>query len=96
MAFKTLNLNMTTAALPLTTEHIPVMWVRLEAATGVADVKVGDKNVSSTNWGMLVEDGPAAGREIGPFGGGSSPFNLGDIWVLGGNNETLHVSYVTQ
>lgn len=96
MAFFSKNVTMTTARLSLDAgAHTPVKWVRLENPTGNADVKVGDKTITSTAYGFIVEDGPAVSKDIGPFGGGECPFNLEDVYVLGTDGQTLHVSYMT-
>ena len=75
--------------------HRPIKWLRIESVTGNADVKVGDNNLTSTDWGFIVEDGPTASKDIGPFGGGESPFNLEDVYVLGTDAQVLHLSYIT-
>lgn|SRR3990167_6762493 len=75
--------------------HRPIKWLRIESATGNADVRVGDENLTAAVYGFTVEDGPTASKDIGPFGGGESPFNLEDVYVLGTDSQVLHLTYIT-
>lgn len=100
MAFKSYNLTLGAAAasiwpLDATHPHTPIKWIRLESVTGNADVKIGDKTLTSALYGFIVEDGPSAAKEIGPFGGGECPLNLEDIYALGTDTQVVHISYVT-
>ena len=102
MALRSKNVTITTTGtaqsvhpLSATVYHTPVKYVRLESETSNADVKVGDKNITATTYGMILEAGPTKYKEIGPFGGGDSPFNLEDIWVIGTATQIIHILYVT-
>ena len=100
MAYRSYNVTLGTAAasiwpLDSTHPHTPIKWIRMETVTGNADVKVGDKNLTSTVYGGILEDGSSAAMVIGPFGGGECPLNLEDIYLLGTNAQVVHVMYVT-
>jgi len=94
MAFKTVNVTLS-GNTQIVTAHTPVKWVRIENTTGNADVLVGDKNLSATNYGFTVTAGPAASKDIPAFSGGESPFNLDDLRLRGTDAQVVHVSYVT-
>lgn len=93
MAFRTLNLTMTGAAQQVTTTRTPILWVKFESVTGNADVLVGNSNITATIYGFIVEDGPTADKEVGPFSQGA-PMDLTEFYVIGTNTQILHVSYV--
>lgn len=94
MAFKHLDVTLGATAAAVISTHTPVTWVRIESVTGNADVKIGDSNLSATSYGFIVEDGPANSKDIGPYGGGTSPFNLEEIFALGTNNQVIHLTYI--
>ena|SRR3990167_7459307 len=81
--------------------HRPIKWIRIENTTGNADIQLGvvaggvNPTLSATVYGRLIEDGPTAAAEIGPFGGGECPFNLEDLRVLGTDTQILHLMYMT-
>lgn len=96
--FENVTLNGSAQSLhPLsaTVSHRPVNWLRIESETGNADVKVGDSSVSSSTYGFTVEAGPTKSKDIGPFGGGDSPFNLENVFVIGTNAQKIHIAYTT-
>ncbi len=95
MALLTANITLTGAAQALSATHLPVTFVRFDNPTSNADIKVGDNTLTTTNYGFIVEDGPTANKDLGPYGGGTSPINLQHVYVLGTISQVLHITYIT-
>lgn len=94
MALKTLNFALNGASQPLSTTNQMVTFIRFENPAMNGDVLVGDANLTASNYGFTVEDGLSNYKDLGPWGGGTSPINLTEVYVRGTNGQTLHVTYV--
>jgi len=65
--------------------------LRLESETGNADVKFGDATLTSTNYGGIVTAGPT---NAVTFLQDTHSLDLSSIYLLGTQNQKVHVTYV--
>jgi len=72
-------------------------YVRIESENGNADVKVGDTNLSATNYGGLVVANPTTTISTAMIlqAVGNATINLNSIYLLGTSTQKVHVLYIT-
>lgn len=92
MSWKVINLTLNGSAQQISSTRIPVQQVKIYNPAGNSDVYIGDASVSATDYaGLLDADDPP--YDIGPFTA-QGPVSLSEIYVLGTNNDVLHIGYV--
>jgi len=69
---------------------IRCMELQIENETGNADVKVGDTNLTSTNYGRIVTAGPA---NAVTFRVSIHSIDLSSVFLLGTISQKVHVMY---
>lgn len=103
--FRPFNITMTGSAqrlstlMSLTSElDVPIRALVMQPAGANAGViYVGDASVSSTDYAFRLE-AATAGIPPAPFILGETPngtFRLSEIYIVGSNNEVLHVGIIT-
>jgi hypothetical protein len=66
---------------------IPYRELLLQTET--ADTKIGDSNITTTNYGTLIAATGTPVVAIGPWETG--PIKLSEIWAIGGGTGKLHI-----
>lgn len=95
MAVHHLTVTLGAAATPLSAAANPSInakEVQLESETGNADVKVGDRNVSATDYGRTLEAGPTKAIIMRP--NGNTTVNLASTFLFGTASQKVHVLYI--
>jgi len=97
MALHHITVTLGAANTQVTTTSTNCWYVRIESENGNADVKVGDINLSATNYGGIVVANPttAISTAIILQAVGNATLNLNSIYLLGTSTQKVHILYIT-
>ncbi len=77
----------------ISSSSINARWVYIENTTSNADVKVGDRNLTSADYGMIVQAGPDKAKTLNPADGNLC-IGLNTTYLLGTAAQVVHVLYI--
>jgi len=91
----TVTITTTGTSQQLQTAHQACWYVRIENEANNGALAIGDRNVTSTDYGTLLPAATTPAASVIYQAVGNAEMDLNSIWVNGTATNKLHVTYIT-